>query len=68
MDFVVEILEHFFSLNKESAISVMLTVHQKGKAVCGVFTHDVAESKAEQVNQYARAQEHPLLCSIKPNS
>lgn len=65
MEFVVEILERFFYMNREKATHVMLTVHTKGKAVCGVFSRDVAETKAAQVNQYARQNEHPLLCEIE---
>ncbi|KAA0943479.1 MULTISPECIES: ATP-dependent Clp protease adapter ClpS [unclassified Pseudomonas] len=65
MDFVVEILEVFFSLNRELATKVMLAVHTEGRAVCGVFTRDIAETKAMQVNQYARESQHPLLCEIE---
>lgn len=66
MEFVVEILEQFFALDRENAVRVMLKVHTEGKGVCGVFTREVAETKAEQVNQYARNEEHPLLCDIEP--
>ncbi|MGI9293994.1 MAG: ATP-dependent Clp protease adapter ClpS [Pseudomonadales bacterium] len=65
MDFVVHVLELFFYMNREKATQIMLTVHTKGKAVCGVFTRDIAETKAAQVNQYAREQQHPLLCEIE---
>lgn len=65
MEFVVEVLETFFSLDRESATRVMLTVHTMGKAVCGSFTRDIAETKAAQVNQYARENQHPLLCEIE---
>lgn len=65
MEFVVEILEMFFSMNREQATNVMLTVHTQGKGVCGVFTRDIAETKAALVNQYARENEHPLLCEIE---
>ena len=64
MEFVVEILEIFFNLNREKATQIMLTVHTQGKAVCGVFTRDIAETKVAQVNQYASDNEHPLLCGI----
>ncbi|HBN8919211.1 TPA: ATP-dependent Clp protease adaptor ClpS, partial [Pseudomonas aeruginosa] len=47
---------------------IMLTVHTQGKAVCGLFTRDVAETKAMQVNQYARESQHPLLCEIEKDS
>jgi len=55
----------FFSMNVESATQVMLKVHTEGKGVCGVFGKDVAESKASQVNEYARECEQPLLCSVE---
>lgn len=65
MEFVVEVLESFFRMNREQATHVMLTVHTQGKGVCGIFTRDIAETKAAQVNQYARESEHPLLCEIE---
>ena len=65
MEFVVEVLEVFFRMNREQATHVMFTVHTKGKGVCGVYTRDIAETKAAQVNQYARENEHPLLCEIE---
>ncbi|MDE1461577.1 ATP-dependent Clp protease adapter ClpS [Spartinivicinus poritis] len=65
MDFVVEVLQLFFNMNWEKATQVMLTVHTQGKGVCGVFTKDVAETKAEQVNQYSKESQHPLLCNIE---
>lgn len=65
MEFVVEILESFFRMNREQATHVMLTVHTKGKGVCGIYTRDIAETKAAQVNQYARENEHPLMCEIE---
>lgn len=65
MDFVVEILEKFFSMGREKATHVMLTVHTHGKAVCGIYTRDVAETKSAQVNQYAREHQHPLLSEIE---
>lgn len=65
MEFVVHILEQFFHFGREQATQLMLTVHTKGRAVCGVFTRDIAETKASQVNEYARDNEHPLLCEIE---
>lgn len=65
MEFVVEVLERFFGMNREQATQVMLTVHTEGRATCGVFTRDVAETKADQVVDYAREQEHPLLCQVE---
>jgi len=65
MEFVVEVLEVFFRMNREQATHVMLTVHTQGKGVCGIYTRDIAETKASQVNQYARENDHPLLCEIE---
>jgi ATP-dependent Clp protease adaptor protein ClpS len=65
MEFVVEVLEVFFQMTREQATHVMLTVHTRGRGVCGVFTRDIAETKAAQVNQYAREHQHPLLCEIE---
>lgn len=65
MEFVVEILERFFSMNREKATRVMLAVHHEGKAVCGVYSRDIAETKCAQVNQYARENQHPLLSVIE---
>ncbi|MDB6062292.1 MAG: ATP-dependent Clp protease adapter ClpS [Verrucomicrobiaceae bacterium] len=65
MEFVVEILEQFFSMGREQATQVMLAVHTQGKGVCGIFTRDIAETKSAQVNQYARDNQHPLLSEIE---
>lgn len=65
MEFVVEILETFFHMGREKATQVMLNVHTHGKGVCGVFTRDIAETKAAQVNQYSRDNQHPLLAEIE---
>lgn len=65
MDFVVEVLEVFFAMDREKATRVMLTVHTEGKAVCGVFSRDVAETKAAQVVDYAREHQHPLMCLVE---
>ena len=67
MEFVVEILEMFFGMHREQATRVMLKVHTEGRAVCGIYTRDIAETKAGQVNQYAREREHPLLCEVEPS-
>ena len=66
MDFVIEILQQYFALNLDQATQVMLTVHYEGKGVAGVYPQDIAETKANQVNNYARSQGHPLLCQIEP--
>jgi len=65
MDFVVEVLQQFFSLDNERATQVMLHVHTRGRGVCGVFTREVAESKVAQVNEYSRMNQHPLLCTME---
>lgn len=65
MEFVVEVLQSFFDLDHEKAIQVMLAVHTQGKATCGIFTRDIAETKSYQVNEYARECEHPLMSDIE---
>jgi ATP-dependent Clp protease adaptor protein ClpS len=65
MDFVIEVLETFFRMDREQATRVMLTVHTRGKAVCGVFPQDIAETKAAQVVDYARENQHPLMCQVE---
>lgn len=65
MEFVVEVLESFFNMHREQATQIMLKVHNDGSAVCGIFTRDIAETKALQVNEYARENQHPLLCEIE---
>jgi ATP-dependent Clp protease adaptor protein ClpS len=65
MEFVVEVLQRFFLMNREKATQVMLQVHTRGQASCGVFTKDVAETKAAQVIRYAREKNHPLLCRVE---
>jgi ATP-dependent Clp protease adaptor protein ClpS len=54
----------FFSMGREQATRIMLTVHTQGKAVCGIYTRDIAETKAMQVNRFAREHQHPLMCEI----
>jgi ATP-dependent Clp protease adaptor protein ClpS len=65
MDFVVHILETFFAIDRENATRIMLDVHTHGKGVCGIFTHEIAESKVSLVNDYSRENEHPLLCTLE---
>lgn len=65
MEFVVYILETFFLMDRENATRVMLEVHTKGKGICGMFTHEVAESKVSQVNSFSRENQHPLLCTME---
>lgn len=65
MEFVVHILENYFSKSAEEATQIMLQVHQKGIGVCGVFPYDVAETKVAQVVDYARKHQHPLQCTME---
>lgn len=64
MEFVVEVLQKFFGMDREKAVQIMLAVHTQGRATCGIFTRDVAETKAHLVNEYARESQQPLLCDI----
>lgn len=66
MEFVVEILEQFFSMNREKATQIMLAIHTQGKAAVGIYSRDIAETKSHLVNLYAKEHEHPLLSDIEP--
>ena len=65
MEFVVEVLETFFAMNREKATQIMLHVHTRGAGVCGVYTRDIAETKVVQVNDYSRSHQHPLMCTME---
>jgi len=65
MDFVVQVLERFFAKNREDATRIMLEVHTAGRGICGVFSHEIAETKTAQVNDFAREHRHPLLCTLE---
>ncbi len=65
MEFVVVVLQTFFSLSREQATQVMLKVHREGMGVCGVFPKDVALTKVEQVGIFARQHQHPLQCVME---
>ncbi len=65
MEFVVDVLARFFSMNIEQATKVMLHVHQNGVGECGVYTYEVAETKVTQVMDYARKNQHPLQCVME---
>ncbi len=65
MEFVVLVLERFFGMNHAQAFDIMLTVHKKGLAVVGVFSHEVAETKVAQVMNSARQNQHPLQCTME---
>jgi ATP-dependent Clp protease adaptor protein ClpS len=65
MEFVVHVLERYFQMRHEKATRIMLHVHQKGVGICGVFTYEVAETKVNQVMDFARQHQHPLQCTIE---
>ena len=65
MEFVVHVLERFFSKGREDATRIMLHVHQKGVGICGVYTYEVAETKVTQVMEFARQHQHPLQCTME---
>ena len=65
MEFVVHVLERFFAMDREKATQIMLAVHTQGSAVVGIFPRDIAETKSEQVNQYAQENQHPLISTIE---
>jgi ATP-dependent Clp protease adaptor protein ClpS len=67
MDFVVTVLQTFFSKNREQATQIMLKVHMDGAGVCGVYPNDVASTKVEQVIAFARQHQHPLQCVMEEN-
>ncbi len=64
MEFVVHVLERFFSMPREQAIRIMLYIHTRGKAVCGCYTREIAETRVALVNDYSRENNHPLLCTM----
>jgi ATP-dependent Clp protease adaptor protein ClpS len=65
MEFVVHILERFFNKNRHEATDIMLHVHRRGVGLCGVFTYEIAETKVNQVMDFARANEQPLQCTME---
>jgi ATP-dependent Clp protease adaptor protein ClpS len=65
MEFVVMVLERFFGMTHAQAFDIMLTVHKKGVAVVGVFSHEIAETKVAQVMDFAQRQQHPLQCTME---
>lgn len=66
MEFVVVVIQEFFSKDKETATQIMLKIHLDGKAVCGVYSKDVAATKVDQVLEAARQAGHPLQCVSEP--
>jgi len=65
MEFVVHILTTFFSMDDAKATRVMMAVHTKGKGICGTFSYEIAETKVDQVNEYSKMNQHPLMCSME---
>ena len=65
MEFVVHILEKFFKIGREKAISIMLDVHQKGLAIVGIYSNEVAETKVTRVMDYSKRNQHPLQCTME---
>ena len=65
MEFVVEVLESIFMMDRVKATRVMLEIHTRGKGVCGVFTFEIAETKVAQVMAFARQHQHPLMCTVE---
>ncbi|HXC41121.1 MAG TPA: ATP-dependent Clp protease adapter ClpS [Burkholderiales bacterium] len=65
MEFVVIVLQKFFSMTREQATQVMLKVHREGMGVCGVYPRDVATTKVEQVKSFSRKHQHPLQCVME---
>jgi ATP-dependent Clp protease adaptor protein ClpS len=67
MEFVIIVLQKFFSKNREQATQIMLKVHMEGRGVCGIYSRDVAATKVEQVTEFARDNQHPLACVMEGN-
>ena len=65
MEFVVMVLNRFFTMDLEQATRVMLHVHQKGVGVCGIFPYEIAETKVNQVMDFAKQNQHPLQCTLE---
>ncbi|PCI08148.1 MAG: ATP-dependent Clp protease adapter ClpS [Gammaproteobacteria bacterium] len=65
MEFVIEVLMTYFAMDDAKATRVMMSVHTKGKGICGVFSHEIAETKVDQVNEYSRLSQHPLMCTME---
>ena len=65
MEFVIQILMTFFAMDHAKSTRVMMSVHTKGKGICGTFSCEIAETKVDQVNEYSKINQHPLLCSME---
>ncbi len=67
MEFVIVVLQRFFSLDTEQATRIMLKVHNEGRGVCGVYPRDIAATKVDQVSAFAHQHQHPLACVMEEN-
>ena len=67
MEFVVLVLQKYFSMNRERATQIMLKVHMEGRGICGIYPRDLAATKVEQVTAFARDNQHPLACVMEGN-
>lgn len=65
MEFVVDVLQSVFGMERTRATRVMLEVHTKGRGICGIYTYEIAETKVAQVMSIAQQQQHPLLCTME---
>ena len=65
MEFVVQVLTTFFGMDHAKATRVMMAVHTRGKGICGIFSYEIAETKVDQVNEYSRINQHPLMCTME---
>lgn len=65
MEFVVQVLKMFFAMDDAKATRVMMSVHTKGQGICGIYSHEIAETKVDQVNEFSRMNQHPLMCIME---
>lgn len=65
MDFVVSVLESIFKKSPVEAVQIMLSVHNRGEGICGIFSKEIAEAKIDLVHKRAKAEGHPLRCSMQ---
>lgn len=65
MEFVVQVLMSFFGMDHAKATRVMMAVHTKGKGICGTYSYEIAETKVDQVNEFSKINQHPLLCTME---
>ena len=67
MDFVVMVLRNFFFMDQEKATQIMLKIHTEGVGICGIYPSDIAITKVQQVNEFSRQNQHPLMCVMEKN-